>query len=86
MKWIGGPPETEMAGVTIGIGSFAGKAEIAARQFTWATGLLAAVIDRYHAMVLDAQIQQFVLEEMVLLQKAAFFQFRETWGCPWGIP
>ena len=33
-----------MAGVTLGLGAYRGRAEIAARQFVWATGLSAAII------------------------------------------
>ena len=45
MKWVGVSNGTTMAGVTIGVGNYVGKAEIAARQFAWATGLPAAIIE-----------------------------------------
>jgi hypothetical protein len=45
MKWLGEPDSSEMVGVTIGMGRYFGKANIAAKQFTWATGLPAVIIE-----------------------------------------
>ena len=45
MIWIGDGRTEDMAGVTLGLGAYRGRAEIAARQFAWATGLPAAVVE-----------------------------------------
>jgi hypothetical protein len=44
MHWLRNADDPGMAGVTLGLKRYRGRAEIAARQFLWATGLSAAII------------------------------------------
>ena len=44
MQWIGNADDQGLIGVTLGLMAYRKRAEIAARQFVWATGLSAAII------------------------------------------